>query len=178
MHHDPANLDRTVTLANGTTVRVRPIEPRDARALKDAFDRHVTLDDSRFRLFVPVREMTEQAARRFAELDREREMCLILVDPEDPGEIWGGARITRIEGRADTAEFAVSLRSDLKRQGLGSLVLGQVLDYARSIGVKTVYGDVLSDNTGMRALAARLGFREQRNPEDLALIRVIKALDD
>ena len=70
----------------------------------------------------------------------------------------------------DSAEFAVSLRSDLKGRGLGWVLLRTLLDVAPQMGFKTVWGSILSDNAAMRALAEKLGFRISRDPNDPSLV--------
>jgi acetyltransferase len=56
----------------------------------------------------------------------------------------------------------VIVASDRHRQGIGSLLIEHILGYARSRGLKRVFGTVLRENTGMLALVERLGF--VRNP--------------
>jgi acetyltransferase len=55
------------------------------------------------------------------------------------------------------AEFAVSVRSDLKGRGLGRLLMQRLIDYARTRGIGEIYGDVLEDNVMMLALAREMG---------------------
>ena len=46
-------------------------------------------------------------------------------------------------------------------RGVGSQLLQLLIDYARQRGVRRLFGEVLTRNTPMRELAARLGFTEQ-----------------
>jgi acetyltransferase len=64
------------------------------------------------------------------------------------------------------AEFAIIVRSDLKGQGLGSLLFGKLLRYLRASGTQVLVGDVLRENDAMRALARRHGLHvEAAQPE-------------
>jgi acetyltransferase len=152
---------------------LRPIRPDDATALQRAFAR-MDLRDRRARLFAPVSELTDQAAQEFCTIDESCELCLVLESDDGPGEILGGCRLMG-DRSGETAEFAVSLRSDLKGQGLGHALLKVLLDHAAQMGFQMVWGSILSDNTAMRALAEDFGFRITRDPDDAALLKAERA---
>ena len=63
------------------------------------------------------------------------------------------------------AEFAIVVRSDLKRQGLGRLLLEKMIRYCRSRGTRAIVGDVLRDNEAMLGLAEDVGFRRVHSDE-------------
>jgi len=50
------------------------------------------------------------------------------------------------------------VRSDLKGKGLGRWLMLQVLAYAKSTGLKSVFGEILRENQPMIRLARALGF--------------------
>ncbi len=171
---DEATLQKTAFAArNGRRMSLRPIRPEDAPALQRAYAR-MDAGDKRARLFAPIPQLTDQAALEFCTIDEEHELCLVLEAEDEPGEILGGGRLMGAPS-GDSAEFAVSLRSDLKGQGLGSMLLTTLLDVAPQMGFKTVWGSILADNLAMRALAEKLGFRIARDPEDP---RIVKASID
>jgi len=167
----PKELERTVTLRDGTAVRMRPIRPEDARAMQRAFLR-MTPQDRRMRLFTSMSELRDDLAARGTAIDYDRELALVVEDPAQPGELWGGARIVADPDGA-TAEYAVSTRSDVQRRGVGEASLRAILDYARERGIKAVYGIVLRENAPMRDLARRVGFRETRTPDDPETVRTV-----
>jgi acetyltransferase len=72
----------------------------------------------------------------------------------------------------DSAEFAVTVRSDLKGQHLGRLLMDRIIGYARGRGLKTLVGYVLAENQAMLALSQRLGFAPARLPDDSTVIKV------
>ena len=49
---------------------------------------------------------------------------------------------------------------------------GLIIDYARSRGIREMYGDVLRDNATMLKLCKVLGFGESSLPDDPTLVRV------
>jgi len=50
------------------------------------------------------------------------------------------------------------VRSDLKRQGLGTLLLQKLVRYCRARGTQRLWREVMCDNTPMLHLARSLGF--------------------
>ncbi|WP_353506234.1 bifunctional acetate--CoA ligase family protein/GNAT family N-acetyltransferase [Variovorax brevis] len=61
------------------------------------------------------------------------------------------------------AEFALLVRSDLKGQGLGKLLLNQLIEHARSRGIERLVGNVLRENTRMLKLSRSAGFEDDRS---------------
>ena len=55
------------------------------------------------------------------------------------------------------AEFAIIVRSDLKGQGLGPILLKKLIDYCRTRGTKQLVGEALADNPRVIGLARRFG---------------------
>lgn len=56
------------------------------------------------------------------------------------------------------AEFAILVRSDLKGQGLGALLMKKIIRYCRARGTGVLSGSVLRGNERMLSLARELGF--------------------
>ncbi len=117
------------------------------------------------RLFTPMRELRDDLAARASAIDYDRELALVIEDPAQPGELWGGARIVA-DPDGTTAEYAVSTRSDAQGRGVGEAAVRAILQCAKERGIRTVQGVVLRENAPMRALARRLGFRELRDADE------------
>jgi acetyltransferase len=159
----PRELEQTAVLRDGRRIRLRPIRPDDTPALKRLFAA-LTPEDRRMRLFSSMREISDELAARLTQIDYDREMVLVALDPDDPGVLWGGARIAAdADGRR--AEYSVTIRSDKQGLGLGRICFERVLDYARARGIEEVWGSVLAENEGMLGLAQRLGFTRHRDPD-------------
>jgi acetyltransferase len=74
------------------------------------------------------------------------------------------------------AEFAILVRSDLKGQGLGHLLLGKLLRYLEGHGTQRVVGDVLHENHAMRELATSHGFEPDPDAPDDSALRYVLTL--
>ena len=147
MHHD--------VLSDGTRVLMRPLRPEDA-ALYPDFIAHVTPQDARLRFFVAIRELSEERIAELTQLDYSRAMAFIAIDAAS-GAMLGVVRL-HLDADTRSGEYAVILRSDLKGRGLGWLLMQRIIEYARSIGLERVHGQVLAENTTMLRMCGELGF--------------------
>src|ERR671920_2253665 len=86
-----------IALRDGVCLPLRSIRAEDAAALQRlvgrSSDRSVEL-----RFFGPLKELTDEMARRFADLDGVDRFALVALDPEDHDEIVGVVRYGREEG--------------------------------------------------------------------------------
>jgi acetyltransferase len=71
------------------------------------------------------------------------------------------------------AEYAVLVRSDLKGRGIGWLLMQTLIEYAREEELKTIQGEVLTENTTMLRMCEELGFMSSESPTDPG-IRLVK----
>jgi acetyltransferase len=159
----PEELVRSTTW-QGQPLTVRPIRPEDAPAHVVFFSR-LTPEDVRLRMFVRMRELSPAQLARFTQIDYDREMAFIATRPGPDGqpETLGVARAVA-EPDNRRAEFAVTVRSDLKGQGLGTMLMQALIDYCRKRGTQELVGDALAENTGIQRLTARLGFHRTQLP--------------
>ncbi len=168
----PAELERVLPGADGRRFLLRPIRPEDEPALVRTFGR-LTPEEVRYRFFVPMKFMDHLTAARFSQIDYDRQMALVLVDPGTPGEaeIHGVVRLIEDPDR-ERAEFAVVIEGSLAGHGLGHELMEAIIDYARARGIGELWGDVLADNRRMRQLAQRLGFRERAHPAEPGVLHL------
>jgi len=80
----------------------------------------------------------------------------------------GGARL-HANADYDRGEYAILVRSDLKGRGLGWLLMQLLIEYARAEGIRTIEGQVLSENTTMLKMCKELGFEISHDPNDPAV---------
>jgi acetyltransferase len=164
----PEELAQTV-MWQGQPLTIRPIRPEDAPAHATFFSK-LTPEDVRLRMFVRMRELSPSQLARFTQIDYDREMAFIASRTGADGtqETLGVARAVADPDNVK-AEFAVTIRSDLKGQGLGTLLMRTLIDYCRKRGTQELVGEALTENTGILKLAERLGFSHKHLPgEDTA----------
>jgi RimJ/RimL family protein N-acetyltransferase len=168
-------LERRVTLGTGERVLIRPLLPEDA-VLYPGFLAEVTQDDLRLRFFAGLRELSPEMIDRLVHYDPATAMAFIAV-AEDGGGMLGVVRLhDDPEGRS--GEFAILLRSHLKGHGLGWQMMKHMIANAKAKGLKTVHGEVLSENRTMLRMCGELGFHLAHHPLERGVKEVTLALDD
>ncbi|RTL33487.1 MAG: bifunctional acyl-CoA synthetase/GNAT family N-acetyltransferase [Burkholderiales bacterium] len=167
----PAHLERRVSW-QGRALLLRPIRPEDEARHRDFLDA-VTPDDMRLRFFQAPHRLSHDELARLTQIDYEREMALIAVDEDQ--RTLGVGRLVRDPDNIE-AEFALLVRSDLQRQGLGRRLMQALLDHAAAQGTQRVVGHVLRENQGMLALVRSLGFEVRPDADEPAhVLRVSRA---
>ncbi len=161
----PRELEETIEF-EGRPLLLRPIRPEDGPAHLAFFDA-LTPDDVRYRMFVRIRELTASQLARFTQIDFDREMAFIATRDGADGraQTLGVARVVADPDNV-AAEFAVTVRSDLKGHGLGRTLMEKVIAYCRTRGTREIVGEALPQNTRVIRLARSLGFEVTPAPED------------
>jgi acetyltransferase len=152
----PKELEREEHLSSIGNLKLRPIRPEDAPPLAELIA-DLGPEDARFRFFTPVRSFDPSALARFTQIDYDREMAFVAFADVQPDRLLA---VVRLAADPDNvrAEFALVVRSDMHRRGLGRLLLAHLIEYARSRGISELFGDVLAENRPMLALCSQLGF--------------------
>ena len=150
----------------GDAITLRPIRPED-EAQHRRFLEQLEPDDIRLRVFYSRRTIEHSELARLTQIDYAREMAFIATRPTvDEGEETLGAVRAMVDPDNIAAEFGVIVRSDLKGSGLGHRLMVKIIEYLRERGTQRIVGTVLRENTGMLALAQRLGFQESADASD------------
>lgn len=166
---------RQVTLRDGAKVLIRPLTPADG-ALYPDFLSEVTSDDLRLRFFAPMREVSPELIDKLIHYDPKKAMAFIAIE-EASGRMLGVVRLHDDDG-GETGEFAIILRTRLKGHGLGWLMMKHMIANAKAKGLKTVRGQVLSENTTMLMMCEQLGFHIADDPIEPGVKQVTLPLED
>jgi acetyltransferase len=169
----PKELEDSITLADGRVLQVRPIRPEDEHGFLDIVE-SLTPEARRMRFLYPLQVLSHNQAARLTQIDYEREMALVLASSgglEGAQELYGSVRIIA-DPDSERAEYAILVRSDFAGKGLGRKLMQRIIDYARSRGIKEIFGQVLSDNTPMLKVCRALGFTTKIDLDDPGVIIV------
>ena len=154
----PRELEEHVQL-EGLVVLLRPIRPGDAAAYAELVARSGA-DDLRMRFGTLVRRLPARDLARYTQIDYDREMAFVA---ENGDGILGEVRLFSYAD-GETAEFAVLVRSDVQRRGLGRALLQKAIAHARARGSATLIGQISAGNEAMLALARRCGMEVELAP--------------
>jgi RimJ/RimL family protein N-acetyltransferase len=170
-----AVLERHITLHDGEKVLIRPLKPEDA-ALYPDFLREITADDLRLRFFVPMREVRHELIEKLTHYDPKHAMAFVAI-AESTNRMLGVVRL-HDDREGDGAEFAILVRSHLKGHGLGWLMMKHMIAYAQEKGLKTVHGQVLTENATMLLMCTELGFHVSDDAGERGMKVVTLPLDE
>ncbi len=153
----PQEWEKTISW-QGKPLLLRPVKPEDGAA-HIAFFNALDPEDVRYRMFIRTRQLQPAQLARLTQIDYDREMAFIATRMREDGqpETLGVARAIADPDNI-SAEFAVIVRSDLKGQGLGQILMRYLIDYCRSRGTRQLVGECLRGNSRILQLALKLGF--------------------
>ncbi len=158
----PTDLERDVTLKDGTVLRLRPIRPDDAPRLIEFYDR-LSLHTAYKRFFSIMKRLPPNWARFLADVDYRTRLAIVAErGPADAPEIESVARYETTD-RPDTAEVAFVVQDGYQGRGLGTILLGCLLDAAHARDIRRFRAFVLADNRRMLDLLTRFtNIRERK----------------
>ncbi len=157
----PSRWVKHVMLRDGTPLVIRPIKPSDAAGEIAAFNQ--LSDHSRYQRFmIAMHELTPEMAAHFTNLDYQNAMAFVAT-PQGSDSIVG---VARYFGKGKTCEFALTVLDDWHGRGLGSLLMMELMRYARRRGFRIMQGSTFSTNLPMIELAQKLGFSTHFDPDE------------
>jgi acetyltransferase len=169
----PKEWERHAKLKDGRGIFVRPVRPEDEHLYPEFF-KHVSQEDIRLRFFSAMKELSHPFIARLTQLDYARAMAFIAIE-ETTGKMLGVVRL-HTEADFSSAEYAILIRTDLKGQGLGWMLMNMIIEYGRVEGVREVHGQVLNHNKMMLEMCRNLGFSIGPDPQNADLSLVVLPL--
>jgi N-acetylglutamate synthase-like GNAT family acetyltransferase len=150
-----------VLLRDGTPVLIRRLAAEDVSLYPD-FLSGVTAEDMRLRFFAPMKEISHDLLDKLTHYDPIHAMAFLAIE-EHSGRMLGVVRL-HDDASGSSAEFAILVRSSLKGHGVGWLLMQRMIEFARQKGLRSIHGQVLSENTTMLAMCSELGFHIADDP--------------
>ncbi len=171
----PSHLSSRYQLPDGRDIVIRPIRPEDAE-IEDTFVRNLSPESKYFRFMQSLQELTDEMLVRFTQIDYDREMALIVTTEMNgnEAEIAVGRYLTNPDG--NSCEFAIVVGDEWRRMGIGTRIMMALMEVAKSKGLKTMEGEILTENSKLLSLARKLGFTIRPVEDDLTLQLAVKIL--
>ncbi len=160
----PKELEREITLRDGSRLRLRPIRPEDQDRLS-AFYEGLSRQTAYQRFFAVMKRLPPDWAHFLANVDYERRLALLAEHgPPEAPELVGVARYEQTD-QADTAEIAFVIQDGWQNRGLGTLMLDALLAAAEARGIRRFRAYVLAGNMRMIDLLVRFTDVQERVTE-------------
>jgi acetyltransferase len=175
IHPYPSELCTTWQPREGPPITLRPIRPEDAE-MEQVFVKGLSDQSRHFRFMNSLRELTPAMLARFTQIDYDRELAIIAVQEIDGREVELGVARYVMNPDGETCEFAIVVADAWQGKGLSRRMLEMLIDVARSRGLKTMIGHMLSMNQPMIKLSENLGFAVSEAVDDPTTKRATLAL--
>lgn len=151
------------TMNDGTPVTIRPIRPED-EPLMVGFHQTLSAESVYFRYFHMMglqARVAHDRLTRICFIDYDREMALV-ADYKDPQtnehQILGVGRLSKLHG-TNEAEFGMLINDKYQNRGLGTELLGRLLQVGKDEKLDRISADILPDNRAMQRICEKLGFQ-------------------
>jgi RimJ/RimL family protein N-acetyltransferase len=150
----PEASGQRVMLRDRSAVLIRQVQPSDAPLLADGFAR-LSAHSRQMRFLRRKDELSAAELRYFTDVDHHDHEALGALDPGGRGV--GIARYVRDAHDPHAAEIALTIVDDWHGRGLGTELLAQLTDRARSAGIRRFTALVATGNAAMTALLDNAG---------------------
>jgi GNAT superfamily N-acetyltransferase len=142
-----------VTLRDGSSILIRPVEPDDKAAIVSGFEK--LSPESRYRrFFSPLVRLSDRDLAYLTEVDHHDHEALIGFS--ESREPLGVARFVRLSD-PHKAEVAVVVIDEWQGRGVATALLTQLVDRARHEGVQVFTATILTDNRDALGLMRSMG---------------------
>jgi acyl-CoA synthetase (NDP forming)/RimJ/RimL family protein N-acetyltransferase len=149
----PARWDADAVLADGQTVRVRPIRPDDGARVHE-FHARQSAESIYYRYFSPHPTLSEREVEHLTHIDYQDRMAFVALRDD---VLVGVARYDRWPTRSE-AEVAFFVDDAHRGRGLATLLLEYLAVAAREVGISRFTASVLPSNRRMVAVFQQAGF--------------------
>jgi ribosomal protein S18 acetylase RimI-like enzyme len=150
-------------LRDGRQIEIRALRPDDKDDMLAAIGRTSTESLQR-RFFVVKRGFSQKELDFFMKIDFSNHVALVaLADEDGRPTIVGGGRYVVVEpGRAEVAFVVID---GYQGQGLGAHLMRHLAGIARDAELTELTAEVLPENTAMRKVFSKFGFRPGPRPD-------------
>jgi acyl-CoA synthetase (NDP forming)/GNAT superfamily N-acetyltransferase len=157
----PSHREADVVLRDGSTVHIRPIRPADENQLLRLLEG--LSDQSRYFRFFGGGPNLPRLAADFADMNYRSRYGLVATAGPKQEIVAHALYMTTAPGRA---EAAFEVQDAYQGRGVGSILLGQLAEYAASVGIDTFEASVLNANRKMLDVFRQSGFPLRTRMDD------------
>src|SRR5262249_49495747 len=151
-----ARLPRKIQLRDGKEFLLRELRPTDRNLLKKFFE-HCSPESIRRRFLSSVKFFSEGLLDYLVNGDGYRHVALYVSDREgDDERIVAEGRYGMANDRPASADVAFLVSEEMRRRGIATLLIHELIEIGSRNGVTNVSADVLYENSEMVSLIRKL----------------------
>ncbi len=144
---------------------IRPIRLTDI-AMESEFIHRLSAEAKHFRFLAAVRELPAREVVRLCDVDMKHSMAFVATVRQNGQEVEIGVSRYAPNSHSDVREVAVTVADEWQHKGLGASLMNQLIQTAKTQGIKQLYSVNFSDDTAMSELAMEMGMSSIRDPGD------------
>lgn len=154
----PQELERYMTLKDGTEIFFRPVKPTDESALSEMLY-SLSTDSVKKRYFTHTKTFPHKDVQKLTNIDYEQNLAIVGVvpGPEGAEEIVAIAQYFS-DPKTQIAEVAFIVQDEWQDKGMGAMLLDYLTRTAKDRGVKSFYATVLPVNKAMLNIFYNSGY--------------------
>jgi acyl-CoA hydrolase len=154
----PQELEKYITLKNGTEIFFRPVKPADESALSEMLY-SLSTDSVKKRYFTHTKTFPHKDVQKLTNIDYDQNLAIVAVvpGPEGTEEIVSIAQYF-LDPKTQVAEVAFIVQDEWQDKGMGAVLLDYLTSTAKDHGVKTFYATVLPINKAMLSIFYNSGY--------------------
>lgn len=157
----PEQYERFRKTKSELEIMLRPVKISDEPLLKDFF--YSLSDKSNYKRFLTlVPYMPHEMLQHLSAINYVQEMVLLAVVEEDGKNTVVGVTQYAVPDDRNMAEFAIAVRDDYQKMGVGLELLRYLAEVAKGEGLRGFYGDFLAENLAVEKLLERSGLELHR----------------
>ncbi len=155
----------TYTTPSDRAVKFRPIRSTDEERLRRLFY-SLREEDIYYRFMAAVKTLPHSRAQPLVVLDYEEKFAIAGYIGDEPDEEFVGVARWLLDRATNMAEVAFTVHPDWQGEGIGSFMLGKLIEVAREKGISGFTAEVLAVNRKMLNVFHRSGFDIKTHLED------------
>lgn len=172
----PVELEKRVTLKDGSELLLRPIKPTDERLEQELL--YSLSDQSIYlRFFSLMSAFPHERVQYYTTVDYDEHMAIVVIAESNGEEQMIGVGRYIKEKDSDLAELALLVRDDWQGKGVGTLMHDYLEQIARPHNISGFKGEVLEQNKRALHLFTRLG-RKAKTEYDQGVYTVSYRFDE
>ena len=161
----PEDIERWITLKNGTRAFLRPLKITDESLLREMFYK-LSPESIHYRFFRMIKAMPHEKLQELLRVDYDADMALVvLTDADADGQMMAIAHYSR-DPRNTFAEAAFLVRDEDQGKGIGTVLMQTLAETAIDRGITGFTAEVLLDNQGMLRIFHKCGYPVQSELSD------------
>jgi acetyltransferase len=159
------------TLEDGTPCCIRPIQAEDEPLIYALF-KSLSDETITYRFGYSLVHLPHEKLVRYCQIDYDRELAFVAVT-SDQKKIIGDVRISKMPD-LENAELSILVLDDWQGKGIGTILMEYSVGIAKEIGLKSLWMEILKNNSRMLGLGRKFGFKQAYDDEDM--VRVVLQL--